>query len=81
VKPSNKLRSCPNCGKTIKRRSHESWPSYAKKTACSIKCAALIRNAKERERNENERERNAKESDAENAGRALEMALRNWRLA
>jgi hypothetical protein len=68
VKPeTNKLRSCPNCGNTIKRNAGESWPHYALKTACSIKCAALIRHAKER--------------DAENAGRALEMALRNWRVA
>jgi predicted nucleic acid-binding Zn ribbon protein len=82
MKPNeNKLRSCPICGNTIKRRPSESWPSYAKKTACSFKCAALIRKAKERERNAKESERNANESEAENALRTLEIALRNWRVA
>jgi hypothetical protein len=79
VKPNeNKLRSCPICGNTIKRRPSESWPSYAKKTACSFKCAAIIRNAKERERHAKDRERNTNESDAENVWRNIEMAIKKW---
>jgi endogenous inhibitor of DNA gyrase (YacG/DUF329 family) len=77
----NNLRSCPNCGNTIKRRPSESWPSYAKRTACSLKCAAIIRNAKERERRAKERDSNTKESDSENAVLALEMAIKKWRVA
>ena len=63
----NPLRTCPACNGTIHKAPSESWPSYANKTACSMKCAAQWREARER--------------DKTNAAHKLAQALMNWKVA
>ncbi|MBZ0105413.1 MAG: hypothetical protein K8H84_07250 [Sulfuricella denitrificans] len=61
------LRACPACHGTIRRAPSESWPSYHKKTACSMKCAAQLREARERNK--------------VSAAQALGQALMGWKAA
>lgn len=64
---SHTLRTCPACNSTIRRAVSESWPTYNKKTACSVKCAATLRESKERNKI--------------NAMMALSCAIGKWRVA
>lgn len=40
------LRPCPICAKPIKKTGTMSWGQYTKVTACSPKCAAIMRQAR-----------------------------------
>ena len=55
---------CPMCGATIIKAPSESWKAYAHKTACSMKCAALLREKKTRNK--------------QSAIEALSNALSGW---
>lgn len=67
MKTSHALRTCHACNATIRRAASDSWPTYNKKTACSLKCAAMLRESKERNKI--------------NAMLALAGAISKWRIA